>query len=247
MSDPEERALPITADMLLARRVDFERRMRRFPPVTLGIIAVLVLVYLDESARGMLSSARAIVDAGALDRASVMAGQVWRLFTATLLHGGGDHLFGNAVALYVLGMVCEHAFGRRQFFVLYVLSGLAGSLVSLLVSPGPSVGASGAIFGLQGAAIVLFRQHRDRLLVRDRRIGLVLIVWALYTIATGFGAEYVDNGAHLGGFLGGLLVGRWLHAVVLEPMPEGAARRVQRWFWLVTAVIAGATVAWLGH
>src|SRR5439155_8081011 len=96
-------------------------------------------------------------------------GGYWRLLSATFLHGSVDHLVGNAIALYILGMVCEHAFDHGQFVILYVTSALAGSLVSLLTSPGPSVGASGAIFGLQGAAIVLFRTHRDRLLVRDRR------------------------------------------------------------------------------
>jgi rhomboid protease GluP len=233
--------------MLLARRVDFERRMRRLPPLTVGIVAYLAVVYLDESARDMLDTAQTIIDAGALDRAAVMAGEVWRLVTATFLHGSVEHLVGNGVALYILGMVCEHAFGRRQFLVLYVLSGVAGSVVSLLLSPGPSVGASGAIFGLQGAAIVLFRQHRDRLLMRDRRIGAVLIVWALFTIAEGFVSPFVDNGAHLGGFLGGVLIARRLHPVVIEPLPAETARRVRLAFWLVIALLVLATIAWVGH
>src|ERR1700704_377796 len=101
---------------------------------------------------------------GARTRPGVFAGQYWRLESATWLHGGRDHLVSNAIALFILGMICEHAFGSAQFFVLYVLSGLGGSFMSLLISEGPSVGASGAIFGLQAAAIVLFRQHRDRIL-----------------------------------------------------------------------------------
>src|SRR2546428_13043043 len=111
---------------------------------------------------------------GALARERVAAGEYWRLLAAPWLQGGVDHLVGNGIALFILGMLCEAAFGRAQFVVLYVLSGLAGSLVSLAVSVGPSVGASGAIFGLQGAAIVLFRLHRDRLLVRGRRGGLLV-------------------------------------------------------------------------
>jgi len=105
--------------------------------------------------------------------------------SATLLHGSLDHLDGNAIALFILGMVCEHAFGRGQLVVLYVASGLTGSLASLMTSPGPSVGASGAIFGLQSAAIVLFRTQRDRLLLRDRRVGFVLLIWAIYTSPAG--------------------------------------------------------------
>src|SRR3990167_8512328 len=184
METPEQ-PLRITPDMLLSRRVYFERRMRRLPPVTLGIIGVLVAIFVVEGAVGALQSRGAIVAMGALVREGVAAGQYWRLLSATLLHGGPDHLVGNAIALFILGMVCEHAFGRGQFVVLYVLSGLAGSALSLLWGPGPSVGASGAIFGLQGAAIVLFRQHRDRLLLRDRRVGFVLLIWAVFTVGAG--------------------------------------------------------------
>ena len=142
---------------------------------------------------------------GALARERVAAGEYWRLLTAPWLHGGTEHLVGNGIALYILGMVCEAAFGRVQFVVLYVLSGLAGSIVSVLVSAGPSVGASGAIFGLQGAAIVLLRRERERLLVRDRRVGFVLLIWAIYTIAGGLTDPFIDNGAHIGGALGGAL------------------------------------------
>src|SRR4030095_6679040 len=107
-------------------------------------------------------------------RERVVAGEYWRLLTAPWLHGSTEHLIGNGIALYILGMMCEAAFGPVQFIVLYVLSGLAGSLVSVLVSAGPSVGASGAIFGLQGAAIVLLRRERARLVVPARRGGFAV-------------------------------------------------------------------------
>jgi rhomboid protease GluP len=242
--DPE-RPLRITPEMLLGRRVDFERRMRRLPPVTLGIIGVLAVIYLLEVANDALASRAAIVAAGALDVAAVGAGQWWRLVSATLLHGGFEHLFGNAVALLILGMVCEHALGRDQFVVLYVVSGVAGSLVSLLTSPGPSVGASGAIFGLQGAAIVLFRRHGHRLLLRDRRIGVVLLVWAILTVASGLLSPYVDNGAHIGGAVAGALFARRLHPVVLEPMPPEQATRLRRWRWLTAAMLGYTALGWL--
>lgn len=241
----EEQPLRITPDMLLGRRVDFERRMRRLPPLTLGLIGLLVLIFLVEVAVNGLDSREAIVALGALDAAAVGAGEYWRLVSAIFLHGGFQHLASNAVALFILGMLGEHAFGRRQFVILYVLSGLGGSVVSLLTGAGPSVGASGAIFGLQAAAIVLFRQHRDRLLLRDRRIGVVLLVWAVYSIATGLTMPYIDNGAHLGGALAGALVARRLHPVVLDPMPPEPAARVRRRLWLVGAILAYTIFGWL--
>jgi len=228
-----EAPLRITPDMLLSRKVDFERRMGRLPPVTLATLVLLAAIFVVE------------IRLGALARERVAAGEYWRLLTAPWLHGGTEHLIGNGIALYILGMVCEAAFGRAQLFVLYVLSGLAGSLVSMLVSVGPSVGASGAIFGLQGAAIVLLRRERDRLLVRDRRVGFVLLIWAIYTIAGGLTDPFIDNGAHIGGALGGALIASRLHPVVLSPMPAERVAAVRRWLWLVVALLAYAVVGWL--
>ncbi|OLD40017.1 MAG: hypothetical protein AUI57_00910 [Candidatus Rokubacteria bacterium 13_1_40CM_2_68_8] len=247
MATAPEPPLRITPDMLLSRRIDFERRMRRFPPLTVAILVVLVAIFLVEIRVGALTSREAIVAMGALARERVAAGEYWRLLSAPWLHGGVDHLVGNGVALFILGMLCEAAFGPAQFVVLYVLSGLAGSLVSLAVSAGPSVGASGAIFGLQGAAIVLFRLHRDRLLVRDRRVGLVLLVWAIYSIVAGLMEPFIDNGAHIGGALGGALIARRLHPVVLSPLPPERAATVRRWLWLVAALLAAALVGWSTH
>jgi rhomboid protease GluP len=245
MGGTPETPLRITPEMLLSRRVDFERRMRRFPLLTVAILAVLLLILIFEIRVGALESREAIVAMGALARERVAAGEYWRLLTAPWLHGSVDHLVGNGIALYILGMVCESAFGRAQLLVLYVLSGLAGSLLSVVMSPGPSVGASGAIFGLQGAAIVLFRLHRDRLLVRDRRVGLVLIIWALYTIVGGFMEPLIDNGAHIGGALGGALVARYLHPVVLSPLPPERSAAIRRWLLFVIALLGAALVGWL--
>jgi rhomboid protease GluP len=239
-----EQPLRITPDMLLSRRIDFERRLRRFPPVTVTILALLLAIFVAELRFGALVSRESIIAFGALAREQVAAGEYWRLLTAIWLHGGIDHLVGNGIALYILGMVCESAFGPAQFVVLYVLSGLAGSVVSLAVTVGPSVGASGAIFGLQGAAIVLFRQHRDRLLVRDRRVGFVLLIWALYTIAGGLLEPFIDNGAHIGGALGGALIARQLHPVVLSPFPAERALTVRRALWVVIALLAAALIGW---
>jgi rhomboid protease GluP len=240
-----EAPLRITPDMLLSRRVDFERRMSRVPPVTIATLALLAVIFVAEVRMGALESRESIIAMGALARERVAAGEYWRLLTAPWLHGGTEHLIGNGIALYILGMVCEAAFGPVQFIVLYVLSGLAGSIVSVLVSAGPSVGASGAIFGLQGAAIVLLRRERERLLVRDRRVGFVLLIWAIYTIAGGLTDPFIDNGAHIGGALGGALIASRLHPVVLSPLPPERAAAVRRWLWLVVALLGYAVVGWV--
>jgi rhomboid protease GluP len=162
-------------------------------------------------ASGALDNLQDLVEAGALASEPVHDGQLWRLVSATFLHGGVGHLMGNMVMLYILGMANEHAYGRLQFLTLYVFSGMGGSLLSL-TSGQTSVGASGAIFGLGGAILILFRRERAKLHLRDKRIALVILVWTAYQLLLGTVTPQVDNLAHLGGLLSGCLL-----ACVLQP------------------------------
>lgn len=184
---------------------DFERGMGYAPPVTIAVIVALVGVFGWQLARHGLASEAAIVASGALERAHVLAGEWWRTLSATALHGSADHLVGNCISLYILGMACEHALGGRRMLLVYGASALAGSAVSLAVGPGPSVGASGAIFGLMGAIVVFLHRERATFRVRDGRIGYVVGAWAAYTFFLGAVSPMVDNGAHLGGLVGGAL------------------------------------------
>jgi len=83
--------------------------------------------------------------------------------------------------------------------------------------------------------------------IRNRRIGVVLLVWAVYSIGTGLTSPFIDNGAHIGGAVTGALIARRLHPVALEPMPAERARTVRRSLWLVCALLAATVVAWIGR
>ena len=212
MRHDDEEPIPVTPDMLAGSsaghpgsfgRIDFERGMRHTPLLILFIILVNVYVFIREVGTGALTSKEKIIAAGALTREGVLHGEWWRLGSAMFLHGGWDHLIGNCIVLYIVGMACEHAFGVFDTAIIYVVSGLAGSVLSVVLSQGPSVGASGAIFGVLGAVVVTLERHKDRFYVRDKRIGLVLAIWAGYQILTGLATPYIDNGAHLGGLAGG--------------------------------------------
>lgn len=223
---PSEEPILITPEMLAPRRVtrpgdgriDFERSMRKLPPVVLTLIVVNVAVFAWEVASGVFLDRKELIesgaalanhfnplDAGALVRARVLAGEWWRFFTAMFLHAGPDHLIGNMIAFYIVGIACEHAFGAARTALVYLGSGLTGAGLSLLASPGPSVGASGAIFGVLAAVAVMLYRHQRRFYVRDKRIGIVLAGWAAWQLLTGFMTPFVDNFAHLGGLFGGVI------------------------------------------
>jgi rhomboid protease GluP len=224
VSDEREQPIVITPDMLAGAsqaRVDFERGMRTAPPLILVLIAANVALFAWELAAGALASGETIVEAGALVRDRVLAGEWWRLVSATFLHAGVDHLLGNCLVLYVVGMACEHALGFAQTAVVYFASGLTGSLLSLALTPGPSVGASGAIFGVVAAVIVVLYRHQTRFYLRDKRIGFVLLVWAAYQISTGLLSPYVDNSAHLGGLAGGATAALFLKPRLLAGRRPG--------------------------
>jgi rhomboid protease GluP len=223
-SAANEQPIRITADMLdvprpVDVRVDFERGMGYAPPATLMLIVALGVVFGWQISTGALASEESIIAAGALVRERLAQGEWWRLLSATMLHGGVEHIVGNAMSLYILGMASEHAYGTRSMLIIYVASGVAGSVLSAAMGPGPSVGASGAIFGLMGAVMVLFWKHHHELMVRDKRIGIVVAAWALFTIGTGLITPMIDNAAHLGGMFGGM-------AVAWTLRPKLLARRV---------------------
>ncbi len=207
-SSPEEPLL-ITEDMLVDRpentSIDFERGMSYFPPLTLMLISANIVVFLGQVLTGSLQSKDAIIAAGALERTHLLQGEVWRLLSPVFLHGSLDHLIGNCLALYILGIACEHALGFMQMGIVYLFSGFCGSLLSAIAQPGPSVGASGAIFGLMGILVVFLYKYQHLFFIRDRRIGFVIAVWGAYTILGGLFTPYVDNFAHIGGAIGGSL------------------------------------------
>lgn len=201
-------------------RVDFERGMRRLPPLIIALILANVAVFVWEVSAGAFAPILGStgpdhanpVMAGALIRERVLAGEWWRMITATFLHGGPDHLIGNMVALFIVGMACEHAFGAPRTAAIYFGSGLAGTAFSLATGPGPSVGASGAIFGVLMAVVVMLYRNQQYFFVRDKRIGFVLAAWAGWQLFVGFMSPFIDNFAHLGGMTGGAIA-----ALLLTP------------------------------
>jgi rhomboid protease GluP len=217
----QEEPILITPDMLaplppIDTRIAFEKGMSYLPLFVLSVIIINLAIYLGEIATGALQSSASIIAAGALKRELVLRGEYWRLISAAFLHASWGHLLGNSAFLYVLGMANEHAFGIRKAAMIYGISAITGSLLSISASPGPSIGASGAVFGLMGSLAVLFFRNRSSFYLRDRNIGIFVGAIAIFQIILGFLTPYIDNFCHIGGFLGGTAAALWLRPALLD-------------------------------
>jgi membrane associated rhomboid family serine protease len=190
-----------------ARRIGFEGTGA---VVTKALIGVNVAVFLLQLASGgtLGSPAGTVFEDGALFIARVTGfgeligladGEWWRLITSAFLHGGIIHLALNMLALWWFGAALEAALGRARFLLLYLVSGLAGSAGALLLSPeAVTVGASGAIFGILGAALVLERQQIY--VLGGGALGIIIL-----NLAFTFFIPNISIGGHLGGLAGGAL------------------------------------------
>ncbi len=171
---------------------------------------------------------------GAKHAPSILSGQIWRLVTANFLHGGLIHLVFNSIALMNLGPLIEAAFGWRKLFVLYMTTGVAAFIVSTAVNPSSrilSVGASGAIFGLLGFAIVYGRYRAGP---SARALSDQLLRWLMFMLFL-FLMPGIDHAAHIGGLIAGAAIGLFLEPG--EPKtPEG-----DRALWVVTGIALLAT------
>ena len=139
---------------------------------------------------------------------AIDAGQYWRFLTPIVLHGGVIHLGFNSYALYVLGPEAERVYGTARFLAVYLLAGLAGTIASYVRSPGLSIGASGAIFGLIGALAAFFYGARSLIGAEASRQRVnQLIAMAAINIVLGFSIRTIDNAAHVGGLVAGAVAG----------------------------------------
>ena len=190
----------------------------RTPIVSYAILGVTVVV----SFLAMQPEGSDLLRLLWLDKRGLADGEWWRLLSPVLVHGSLLHLAFNMYFLYLVGPLVEQLYGSARFLVLYVLTAATASLASYLIGgPGPSVGASGALFGLCGVLLVGRVLHRPVLQGQQRAMmsqigGLVVINLVLGFGLNAFGGG-IDNAAHLGGLLGGLWLG------LLIP-PAGAAQ-----------------------
>jgi rhomboid protease GluP len=175
------------------------------PYATYTLLGLTVIVYLLQLAGQYLLGQDWLYLLGAKYGPLIRAGQIWRLITPVFLHASILHIAFNMYALFIYGRGIESRFGHVRFLLLYFLSGFAGNVLSFLLTPNPSLGASTAIFGLIAAEGVFLIQNRSLLGNRVNRSLMNLLYIAAVNLLIGFTTTGVDNFGHLGGLLGGVL------------------------------------------
>lgn len=207
----------------------------RSAPATVALSATIVAAFGWVAAHGSTSDPAVLARFGALDHARVWDGEPWRLLTAAFLHVGPIHLAWNLAFGMPLCVLVERALGSRRFLLVYLASALAGSAASMLGGMPMSAGASGALFGVAGAMLALYRRAvgswRAFLASRDIRLNAVML--GAFALAGLF--LPIDGWAHAGG----LAAGAWLGWVASRPAP----RRARAWLPPAAALALAVALA----
>lgn len=230
--------------------VAFEEQLQAGTPSLWALYAMLALngaVWLATLAGGLSPMKPLSADLFAWGANSATAvvrdGEVWRLVTATVLHAGVLHLALNMWALWDAGRQVSRWYGNGQFLLIYGVSALAGSALSLHFSSqqAVSVGASGAVFGVLGALVAGVYQHRHRVPKGVfSRLMTSQAVFVVVMLGQGFAREGIDNAAHVGGLLAGAAMA-WLLVERVDTQAGAAHRRTRQ--WMATGVVALAVAA----
>ncbi|HVR04925.1 MAG TPA: rhomboid family intramembrane serine protease [Solirubrobacteraceae bacterium] len=174
------------------------------PRVTFGLIAINVLVFLTERGQFTLSGSPygSVVEKGWLYRPDIAIGhRYYQFVTSAFIHADLLHIGFNMYLLYLLGMMLEPSIGSLRFGAIYFTSMLCGACGALVATSAPSIGASGAIFGLMGAAAVELRARGFS--VMQSGIGMLIILNLVLSVAV----PGISIGDHVGGLIGGALAG----------------------------------------
>lgn len=177
---------------------------KKVPIVTYVLIAINILMFIGMYIFGKGSNdSKTLLDFGANYPAYIKVGEYYRLLTSAFLHIGVLHLLVNMYSLYIIGSQLEGFLGRGKYLIVYLGSAIFGDLMSMLFFDGISAGASGAIFGLLGALLYFGYHYRVYLgtVVKSQIIPLIVV-----NLIIGFSMSGINNAAHIGGLVGGVLL-----------------------------------------
>lgn len=207
--NPEYNELPDINSLLALKRQEYTLDLKvTKPALTYALIGINIAVFVFFSFYSMMQGRQyesMLVDFGAKDNGLIIAGQYWRLISAIFLHANWLHLLVNCYSLYVVGNIVERIFGHIKYAAIYFIAGLYGNIASFIFTANPaipSVGASGAIFGLLGA-LIYYGVERPKSF--KKYFGYNVWLTILINIVINISIPGIDSLAHLGGLCGGFL------------------------------------------
>ena len=184
-------------------------KYKEFPIV--GILLIINLFYfLFLELNGGSKNWLTLVYYGAKEGLSISRGEYWRLITPIFMHIGFFHLIVNSFGLIIFGPTMEKIFGPARFLLIYIMTGVWGNIFSFIAGISVGAGASGALFGIAGSYAAYLYLNKDDLgkFGRESLVGLSWIVGI--NIIFGFTVSGIDNSAHLGGLISGIIIGYFL-------------------------------------
>jgi len=179
-------------------------RLDQQPFVTIGLIALMVVVYGAMTLAGGSTNINVLITFGAKVNALVQQGEWWRLITPIFLHIGFTHILMNMITLYFVGIQIEAAFGHTRFLIMFLVAGIGGNIASFCFSDSLSAGASTAIFGLFGAFLMLGESFWENPVIRQ--LARTFLAFVVMNIAFYVFTPRIDMAGHLGGLVAGFLV-----------------------------------------
>ena len=188
------------------------------------LAAVNIIIFLLMYAAGAAGDAEFMASHGAVFPPLMIGRGIWYpLFTAMFLHFDIEHLANNMVMLVAVGRYIEYEMGTLKFFIVYLCSGVLGNVLSFVADlhgdmNTVSAGASGAVFGLVGALLAMAIKNKGRIEGLGLRQILLMIVLSL---VSGFTSAGVDNTAHVGGLIAGLLIGLVIYSPAQPALGNG--------------------------
>lgn len=185
--------------------------LKNKPLITIGLIGINVIMYIITAYMSFVYAGGSIFNSdievlillGAKVNDLISGGEYFRLISAMFLHGGLMHLAVNMYSLYAIGPMVERVYGKKKYLAIYFLAGICSSIFSYSFSTSVSIGASGAIFGLLGAVLVFAIKSKGK-----TGIGFIKSILSVIfiNIIIGITLPNIDNFAHMGGLVGGLII-----------------------------------------
>jgi rhomboid protease GluP len=240
-ADTDSEELPDINGLLALRQKEYTIALKvHKPTLTYALIGINMAVYLFFNLYAVshgLNYDDLIVNFGAKVNRLILNGQYWRLISPIFLHANLLHVLVNCYSLFVLGNIVERIYGHLKYAVIYFMAGIFGSIASFIFSIQPSVGASGAIFGLLGA-LVYYGVEEPKIF--KKYFGYSVVITIIMNIVLTFSIPGIDYSAHLGGMVGGFLTA---YAIKVNNIP---GKRNERFAAFLLVLFIAAVAFYFG-